>query len=682
MYKTLAFFIFFSTMALGKTLPPTPTQLEKIKDALARGEKLNSKRDIWAHKYLLAKNLGRSKLSCKLFKELAKEKKFPLKDLAFINALKTCSYSRSTLKKIWNRKGNKVPRWALEDYYIVSFQLASEKKIKNYQAFFLSKLSRYQESKREKEAMLLDAIKYHKRTSYLRALYKVSPRYSPRISKSNIYQVARDFENIRDFKKARELYLKIINGKKYLIKQKVQAWNRFRLSYKKERNIPTYIDKTKEMGNFLKEMVRKYPKNKKIKEYLAKNQINLARAVWTDHKRYEGKKILKNTLTWYSKNGDNLAEIYWVLGSMALEAKNLKKATYYYGKGAKLKISDKNMKDRVHWALGWNNYLLGKHKKSIKEFNRYLKTTDNYPLKNKLRFWKAINQKKLGQISRYKKTLKRQIKADPFSYYSVLAHKELGIPLHPLRNTHIKKDSYVLPIFEWLVAMDEIVSAKNYLKRYADKLYTTNMLKKILPLFAKINWYKEGIVQFQRIDPKDQPRILGDEVPLIFPRPYLKDVTKLSSKLKVEDALIYSITRQESSFDPNARSWAEAYGLMQITPEVAGRLSKRFRLDYKEPNDLFNPKINLKMGAVLIKELMSRFKNQYVLFVGSYNASHHAVSRWKKERFAGDYVEFIELIPYEETMNYIKLVTRNFFIYKRLETKKSFYFPENFFEQF
>ena len=657
--------------------------MEKIKSSLSETnyQKL-SREEIWAKKYLQAKAGGRSNLSCKLFRELAGEKSFPLKDLAFIQELRSCSYSKIRLKKIWRTKWNKVPRWAKEDYFKISYELAREKKVKKYQAFFLSKLSRYQDSKREKEAMLLDAIKYNKRTAYLKGLYKISPRYSPRISKFNIYRVARDFESIRDYKRARELYLQIITKKGHTLNQKVRAWNRLRLSYKKERKIKTYIEKTREMGVYLKKIVKKYPKNSKAKDHLAKNQINLARAVWTDHKRYEGKKILKNLISWYKKNGDNLAEVYWVLGSMALEAKDLKKAIFYYDKGAKLKISDKKMKDRINWALGWNHYLQGKYKKSIKEFNRYLKQTDNYPLKNKLRFWKARGQKKLGKISRHKRTLRRQIKADPFSYYSVLAHKELNIPLTPLGNIKFKKDIYVLPLFEWLVAMNEIVAAKNFLKRYADKLYTTKMIKKVLPLFARINWYKEGIAQFQRIDPKDRPHVLGREVPLIYPRPYLKEVSKLSEKLKVEDALIYSITRQESSFDPNARSWAEAYGLMQITPEVAGRLSKRFNIKYSGPNDLFGPKINLRMGTVLIKELMNRFKNQYVLFVGSYNASHHAVKRWKKERFSGDYVEFIELIPYEETMNYIKLVTRNFFIYKRLEAKKSFYFPENFFEKF
>jgi soluble lytic murein transglycosylase len=683
MIKKLALFIFFSFSCFGKTLPPPKIQLDAIKRSITEGiDRELPQKEMWAKKFLKAKALGRNKASCKLFKSLSKEKAFPLKDMAFIYELRSCNYSKKRLKKIWRKKNKNIPRWALEDYYQASYELAAEKKIKNYQAFFLSKLARYQDSKREKESMILDAIKYNKRTTYLKNLYKISPRYSPRVTKYNIYRVARDFESIRDFKKARELYWKMIHQKKYSIGQKVKAWDRLRLSYKKERDIKTYIEKTREMGRFLSKYKKRYPKNQKVKDYLAKNQINLARAIWTDHKRYEGRKILKNLLTWYHKDGDNLAEVYWVLGSMALEAKDLKKATFYYEKGAKLNISDKDMKDRINWALGWNNYLLGKYKKAIKEFNRYLKVTDNYPLKNKLRYWKAINQKKLGRITRHKKTLKKQIKADPYSYYSVLAHKELNIPLSPLGDKKIKKDVYVLPVFEWLVAMDEIVAAKNYLKRYADKLYTTKMIKKILPLFYRIKWYKEGIAQFQRVDPKDRPHVLGREVPLVFPRPYLDDVSKLSQRLNVEDALIYSITRQESSFDPNARSWAEAYGLMQITPEVAGRLSKRFDFDYNGPTDLFSPKVNLEMGAVLIKELMGRFKNQYVLFVGSYNASHHSVSRWKKERFAGDYVEFIELIPYEETMNYIKLVTRNFFIYKRLKASESFYFPEGFFEKF
>jgi soluble lytic murein transglycosylase len=166
---------------------------------------------------------------------------------------------------------------------------------------------------------------------------------------------------------------------------------------------------------------------------------------------------------------------------------------------------------------------------------------------------------------------------------------------------------------------------------------------------------------------------------VIFPTPYLKTVETLSNKYSVPKELIYGITRQESAFVPSERSWADAFGLMQMIPEKASELSKKFGIPYHDYNDLYNPEINLEMGTALLKILRERSQYKFAQTVASYNASEAVIKVWEKERFNGNYFEFIEMIPYEETRNYIKLVFRNYITYKRIMSKEEFTLDKNFF---
>ena len=105
MIKILTLFIFFSFSCLGKTLPPPKIQLDAIKRSITEGiDRELPRQEMWAKRFLTAKALGRNKTSCKLFKDLAKEKSFPLKDMAFIYELRSCHYSKDRLKKIWRKK--------------------------------------------------------------------------------------------------------------------------------------------------------------------------------------------------------------------------------------------------------------------------------------------------------------------------------------------------------------------------------------------------------------------------------------------------------------------------------------------------------------------------------------------------------------------------------------------------
>nr|HMN70223.1 lytic transglycosylase domain-containing protein [Bdellovibrionales bacterium] len=139
----------------------------------------------------------------------------------------------------------------------------------------------------------------------------------------------------------------------------------------------------------------------------------------------------------------------------------------------------------------------------------------------------------------------------------------------------------------------------------------------------------------------------------------------------VAEELIYAIMRQESAFDPLARSPADAFGLMQILPEVASDIHKTSKVPYAEMEDLYQPNVNISMGAAHLRDLMKRHKGRFILAVAAYNASENAIRGWMKNRFRGDSLEFIEEIPYEETRTYVRLVMRNMIFYSLLNSKSA-----------
>lgn len=155
---------------------------------------------------------------------------------------------------------------------------------------------------------------------------------------------------------------------------------------------------------------------------------------------------------------------------------------------------------------------------------------------------------------------------------------------------------------------------------------------------------------------------------LIYPQPFALLVDGAAKKFNVPSELIYSIMRQESSFDPLARSPADAFGLMQLIPEMAKRAEGHAGLKIGSHEDLYTPEVNIPLGAAFVRDLLDRWQGAFIPTVASYNASDKAIAGWLRTRYHGDVLVFIEDIPYEETRNYIKLVMRNYISYRRLNS--------------
>jgi soluble lytic murein transglycosylase len=152
----------------------------------------------------------------------------------------------------------------------------------------------------------------------------------------------------------------------------------------------------------------------------------------------------------------------------------------------------------------------------------------------------------------------------------------------------------------------------------------------------------------------------------LYPIPSWKMNT---SDLK-DRALVYAIARQESGFNPRARSSSKAMGVMQIMPSTAAFIMKnrQYRLRRSKNYMLYNPPHNIQIGSKYIKFLLNLpIVNQDLMWMlASYNAGPGNFKKWTKNKHykTTDSLLMLESLPARETRNYIKLVLTNLWIYK------------------
>ena len=138
---------------------------------------------------------------------------------------------------------------------------------------------------------------------------------------------------------------------------------------------------------------------------------------------------------------------------------------------------------------------------------------------------------------------------------------------------------------------------------------------------------------------------------------------------EIDPAVVYAIARQESVFNPAAVSPAGARGLMQMMPATAKATAKSFGQSYSLNRLTSDPLYNATLGAAHLGELAEEFDNAYALVFAAYNAGGGRVYQWI-ERFGDprkgeiDPVDWVELIPFNETRNYVQRVMEGLQVYR------------------
>jgi soluble lytic murein transglycosylase len=137
----------------------------------------------------------------------------------------------------------------------------------------------------------------------------------------------------------------------------------------------------------------------------------------------------------------------------------------------------------------------------------------------------------------------------------------------------------------------------------------------------------------------------------------------------VEQSVVFSIARQESAFNPSVVSPAQAYGLMQVTPDAGRYVCKKYGAAFDLNRLKADPVYNASLGAAELGGLLEDYRGSYIMTFAAYNAGRGSVKKWI-ERYGDprdpkvDAVDWVELIPFSETRNYVQRIMENLQVYR------------------
>jgi soluble lytic murein transglycosylase len=176
-----------------------------------------------------------------------------------------------------------------------------------------------------------------------------------------------------------------------------------------------------------------------------------------------------------------------------------------------------------------------------------------------------------------------------------------------------------------------------------------------------MNYGRMAIANFDARAFKDVPVNVWK---VLFPLPYEAILRREAERDNFDAMFAAGLIRQESTFQADAVSHADAIGLMQILPKEGRRLARERKVRYSK-SSLFDPNVNIELGMVDIADLV-RTTGAPEYAAAAYNAGDDRLAQWKAERTYEEIPEFVESIPFTETREYVQIVVRNATMYRLL----------------
>jgi soluble lytic murein transglycosylase len=337
--------------------------------------------------------------------------------------------------------------------------------------------------------------------------------------------------------------------------------------------------------------------------------------------------------------------------------------------------------DEAHWSAALAKRKLSRFDDSADLLEEALSRTRNANSEVKFLFWAAQGEFDSGRRANATANWQRLAQTDPHGFYGFMAHFKLGLPLQPLVPTdlsNVAKPSTMkdadYEILLWLTYSEETILAQKYSKVI---MSPTSVEVEDLVMRAFIHDFVTiNSLVFTRIPAAQRNQFTNDHGSLFYPRPYNDIVREAVSHFpRIDEEYVYAVMRQESGFNTYARSWANAYGLIQLLPQVARDVQDEAGVYFTEDYELFRPEINLPLGAAHMDELIDQAGASFIMRTSAYNAKVEKALEWKERLYNGNIHEFLEEIPYDETRSYIRLVMRNYVMNKRLSATQPFLFP-------
>jgi soluble lytic murein transglycosylase len=366
--------------------------------------------------------------------------------------------------------------------------------------------------------------------------------------------------------------------------------------------------------------------------------------------------------TWSEEALNNLGTYYILQNDDAMAAKAFVELFEKFPTGQRA--------ERAAWKSGWWSYKNSEYADTVRVFENAAASFPRSDYRPSYLYWAARSHGKLGAGSTADTRLKLVIADYGSSYYGRLAARQMrrltradpvgdAIPAARPVATDQAAEPPTANVIRLLLASELYDNAIDEL-RFAQRTWGTSRA-----LEATIAWayhrkgeLRRAITLMRRAYPQHLTADQGlprEILEVIFPLTYWDLIRKHAAARDLDPYLIAALIGQESTFDPEARSVANAWGLMQIVPATGRRLARSLGIRRFTTSMLTNPEINIRMGTLYFSRLAQQFGGTYYA-LASYNAGESRVVRWKAERPGLDEDEFIDDIPFPETQNYVKRI--------------------------
>lgn len=213
---------------------------------------------------------------------------------------------------------------------------------------------------------------------------------------------------------------------------------------------------------------------------------------------------------------------------------------------------------------------------------------------------------------------------------------------------------------------EALAALERVYQRYQDK---PNLLYPLSLEFERLGAYRHSLVSMEQLIQLSPAKLVEDTPSFlqqyVYPRRYPDLVEKAAKKHNIDPLLYYSLIRQESLFEPGARSYAAAQGLAQIIPDTAAWIAEK--VEYPNfTNDLvLRPYINLDFGAFYLDWTHGYLDNNLISALVGYNAGPGNSRKWRNLSGPDDAL-FVEILTVNEPRLYILKITSNYYHYNRL----------------
>ncbi len=333
-------------------------------------------------------------------------------------------------------------------------------------------------------------------------------------------------------------------------------------------------------------------------------------------------------------------------------------------------VSVSNAEFTSGWlALTYNN----KPELALQHFKKFTKVVKTPMSLARGIYWRARAYEAMKEREKARNLFELGAQKYPYIFYGQMCAAELGhsklnlpkysVPQHMPNNSLVKAAIYVSKYGSNGLAQLYAKTAVKSAKSKDEAAYVVSKLSKYGKNIHHTAWAAKYALQ--------KHLYMSDKA---YPAPY-----KLG-KLPIETALTYSIIRQESVFNQYARSSAEAMGLMQLLPSTARDTARKIGIKYNKANLTRSPDYNIKLGSNYLAQMIDEYNGSYIMAIAAYNAGPRNVNKWVK-RFGDprklknyrDVINWMELIPFYETRNYVQRVLENLQIYRsKLNPSKKF----------